>query len=901
MNGAVLSDADRDHRLDEVLGAYLAALDEGRAPEPSGLLACHPHLADALSRFFADAERVTRLTAPLRGIAEAARGECVQRAAAGCRFGDYEVLEELGSGGMGIVYKARQRSLHRIVALKMIRAGHLSSASEKQRFRHEAAIVARLDHPSIVPVYEVGEWTGDGTAGQPMPYFCMKLFAGGSLADRLEQYAADPAGAARLVTEVARAVHHAHQRGVLHRDLKPSNVLLDESGRPHVADFGLAKRAAQEGEMGDASLTVTGALVGTPGYMAPEQALGSPLTTAADVYGLGAILYALLTGRPPFKGPSVLETLEQVRDREPEAPANLNPRIDRDMQAVCLKCLAKRPEQRYGSAEALAEDLERWLAGRPIQARPITASARLGRWCRRNPVTAGLSATAGVAVLAALVILGVSTGLVWWHSQQKDAALKAEKEQRERAEAKERLARRAVADYMRVVDEWLAAEPVMTETVRDFLDKALAFYEELAQEQGADPELRYRTAQAHHFVARIRTRLEQWQEAILHYQQQLALLKDLVAEFPQERKYRFDLFHCYLGLADVPGATTEAEHRAAHATIKELVRDFPDEPNYRDALAAATLHLAALHFGEEDFDEAERLAKEALDIAEQLVREYPDKRTVPHYPCNVATSLTRLGHIGMQTGRVAEAEDCYRRVVTIYDKLAADHVKEPEEPSYRHSAISARENLGRCLQSLDRFTDALETFEQCIPAAERLAREFPHGYTYRLWTGRLQMQRANCLVALGKRQEALEAFDAYVGLLDDLIREFPDKAELKWNLVDSLCRFPLAGPKAPARALELAEAASAASHSPHNLAMAYYRAGRWQDCIRMLEKESLALCRTNVFSFLVLAMAHWQNGDKERARKIYGETVAYLEKTKYADSSLRYTLLEAAKLIRPPK
>jgi len=896
MNAVLPLDADREHRLDEVLGAFLAALDEGRAPEPTGLVASHPDLADGLARFFADAERVILWTAPLRTIAEAARGERTEHAPAGTRFGDYELLEELGSGGMGVVYRARQASLNRVVALKMIRAGRLSTAAERQRFRHEAETVARLDHPRIVPIYEVGEWVPEG-AGPAAPYFSMKMFDGGSLADCLDRFYAEPTAAARLVAEIARAIHHAHQRGVLHRDLKPSNVLLDSLGQAHVADFGLAKRTAAESDLDEASLTVTGALVGTPGYMAPEQALGLSLTTAADVYGLGAILYALLAGRPPFRGASVLETLEQVRDRDPELPAALNARVDRDLQAICLKCLAKRPDQRYGSAEALADDCDRWLSGRPIQARPVTASARIGRWCRRNPVLAGLSATAGLAVLATIIVLAVSTGIVWSHSEQKEAALKAEKEQRERAEAKERQARRAVADYMRVADEWLASEPAMTEAVRDFLEKALAFYEELAQEQGTDPELRYRTAQAHHFVGRIRGRLGQWRDARQSYQRQLELLNGLVAEFPSERKYRFDVFHCYMGLATAPITGAEQDYRAALDSIQSLVRDYPEEPNYRDALAAATAAVAAVRLGAEDWEEAERLLRQSLEIAEQLDREYPNKAAPPHYPCNAAKSLEWLGHIRVQAGRAAEAEEYYRRAAAIWEKLVADHAKEPEEPSYRHSAQACRQHLGELYLCLEKYTKAQEIFEQCQPTAERLAREFPNIHTYLLWVGTLQSLRAYSLLGAGKRQEAQQAFDRYVALLENLILEFKDRTELKWHLVDALCRFPLAGPNAPARALELAESATIVSPSPVHLGMVYYRARRWQDCIQALEKETPVMRRDTVLPFLFLAMAHWQNGDKDQARKMYGEIITFLEKTGYTDYGLRYTLAEAAELL----
>ncbi|MCI0684652.1 MAG: serine/threonine protein kinase [Gemmataceae bacterium] len=288
----------------------------------------------------------------------------------------YQVLRELGRGGMGVVYQARQTALDRIVALKTIPPDDAVSPAEFDRLRRETETIARLDHPHIVSIYDVGEH-------QSRPYFSMKYYAGGNLARQIRGPSADLAAHARLVETIARAVHHAHQRGILHRDLKPSNILLDEDGQPHVVDFGLAARFNSGFNSGfDSNDGATGSeVVGTPSYIAPEQALRKQaITPASDVYGLGTILYELLTGERPFVGETTVATLLQVLERPPRPPRQRNPRVPADLEAICLKCLEKAPRRRYQSALELAEDLERWRKGEPIRARPARLWERLWRW-----------------------------------------------------------------------------------------------------------------------------------------------------------------------------------------------------------------------------------------------------------------------------------------------------------------------------------------------------------------------------------------------------------------------------------------------------------------------------------------------------------------------------------------
>jgi WD40 repeat protein len=328
-------------------------------------------------------------------------------------FGDYELLEEIARGGMGVVFKARQVSLNRLVALKLISAGAFASTELVKRFKAEAEAAASLAHPNIVPIYEIGEHQGQH-------YFSMGYIEGPNLRQALSQIrnpkseirnrsplphvgGYKPVQAARFVSTIARAVHYAHQRGVLHRDIKPGNILLDANGTPHLTDFGLAKLLEKE-----STLTHTNAILGTPAYMSPEQARGETkdVTTAADVYGLGAVLYETLTGSPPFGGGTSAETIRQVLDQDPRRPSILNPAVDRDLETICLKCLEKDPRRRYPSAEALADDLERSGRHEPIMARPVGTYERVKKWARRRPAVAFLSATS-LLLLWGMIVFGL--------------------------------------------------------------------------------------------------------------------------------------------------------------------------------------------------------------------------------------------------------------------------------------------------------------------------------------------------------------------------------------------------------------------------------------------------------------------------------------------------------------
>jgi WD40 repeat protein len=404
----------------------------------------------------------------------------------------------------------------------MILAGQLASPADVRRFHAEAEAAANLDHPHIIPVYEVGEQDG-------LHFFAMKLVEGGDLAERRDQVAADPRAAARLMVQVARAVHHAHQHGILHRDLKPANILLDGQGVPYVSDFGLAKRV--EGEPGQ---TRTGAVIGTPSFMSPEQAgANKSVTTATDIYSLGAILYDLAAGRPPFVGTTPTDVLLQVLEREPEPLRKIRPGVNVDLETIVAKCLEKDPERRYESAAELADDLERWLDDEPIRARPIGPWGRWARWCRRYPVITGLAAVA----IISLVIGAVFS--IYFGVQATDRAREAVQE-KERADANAQEAQASVRAYQKVLSQ-------------------------LEREQEAKNRLLY--------AAHVNLAYRLWQEAQLGRAVELLQRHQPAAGAQDLRGWEWNYVDhlCHAGFRELPGAASDGLNSVAFSADGRLV------------------------------------------------------------------------------------------------------------------------------------------------------------------------------------------------------------------------------------------------------------------------------------------------------------------------------------------
>jgi tetratricopeptide (TPR) repeat protein/tRNA A-37 threonylcarbamoyl transferase component Bud32 len=513
---------DPNHRetpLDKAIAEYYDVVGAGHSIERGEFLGRYPDLAADLAEFFAAEDRMQLATAPLRpgGFSTPVPGcQCDDTPdlnAGPLTLGDYELLEILGQGGMGVVYKARQKSLNRVVALKLMRGDRVTSPDQLRRFRNEAEAAATLEHRNVVPIYEVGDCASK-------PFFSMRLMEGGNLATHIKPFLTDPAAGAQLVADVAGAVHYAHQRGILHRDLKPSNILLDADGKPHVADFGLAKWVEL-----DSSLTHTGDLLGTPSYVAPEQALPGPrtLTAATDVYGLGAILYVLLTGRPPFQGETPLDTLDMVRSQEPVAPRQLNKRVPIDLETIALKALEKNPRDRYGTVKAMREDLTRFLRDEPTLARRPSLWQRARKWSRRHKaatraIAAFFTATALIVAAAGWLLLDQAVRSEAEMALDRDRAVKAETNTQDAlAEMQKAKAKMDVALKEAEASRRSAAADIKALFFLEIKDpgKAVAVYAELIEHERANlgPNHPY-TLEAMHRIADVYAKNKRVNDAI---------------------------------------------------------------------------------------------------------------------------------------------------------------------------------------------------------------------------------------------------------------------------------------------------------------------------------------------------------------------------------------------------
>ena len=499
------------------------------------------------------------------------------------QFGDYELLEEIARGGMGVVFRARQVKLDRQVALKMILTGKLAGDSDVQRFYSEASSAAALEHPGVVPVYEVGEQNGQH-------FFSMGFIEGESLAAMIARNPLSPTRSANMLKKITEAIVYAHAEGVIHRDLKPANVLLDKRRNPHISDFGLAKKTTSGSQ-----LTVTGQIIGTPSYMPPEQASGETnlIGPAADIYSLGAILYCCLTGRPPFQAANPMETLRQVVERDPVSPRQLNSQIDQDLDTICLKCLEKDPQRRYATAQDLVDELERFLNGEPIKARPISALDRSLRWCRRNPVVTTL-----VAALTLTFIIGMA-GISWkwreanFQQQQAEESQESEmnmatdeaegiseiEEEQDMIEVQLAMERQDFRVAHSLLETWTqalldksgVASPDLTQQQTVQLETSLVYFKQFVERHAEEKKKLALVVQSYSLAGRIQEVTGYPEEALGSHEQILQLLEKPVKSIPVPVRHAF-LGQAYFESARLHGLLDREVQGSAQYSVEEKER-----------------------------------------------------------------------------------------------------------------------------------------------------------------------------------------------------------------------------------------------------------------------------------------------------------------------------------------
>jgi len=584
----------------------------------------------------------------------------------------YEVLGVLGRGGMGVVYRAWQKELSRLVALKMVHAGGQASPALRARFRVEAEAVARLQHPNIVQIHGVSRHGG-------ALVLVLELVEGRSLAQQIAGTPQPAQWAAELVETVARAIHAAHQQGVVHRDLTPANVLLTVDDRPKITDFGLAKLIIGGGDL----RSQTGELLGTPSYMAPEQAASrhEAIGVATDVYALGAILYELFSGRPPFKAESPLETLRQVLSDDPVAPSRLRPKLPRDLETICLKCLRKEPVQRYSSALSLAEDLRRFLDGRPTLARRSGLWERARRFCRRNRAVVLLLAM--VLALCTALAIG-STVAALWLKGSRDEAL----QERNRAQANFREARRAVDDsFTRVSESTLLHAPGLQPLRKQLLEDALRYYHGFVQRLGNQAGVQAELAAALARVAKITSEIGSKEEAMGYLRQARAIYEALAAAHPADARLKRELARSIAAVALLRGETGRrqeavADYQRALVIQHALVAADPGNIPAQNDLAASESGLGQVLEPLARTQEALQCYERALAIRERLTAAYPD---AADFQSDLAGDHARVGRLHRGAGRPDEAIRSCRRAIAIQEVLVATH---PEVAPYRSSLAS---------------------------------------------------------------------------------------------------------------------------------------------------------------------------------------------------------------------
>ncbi len=644
----------------------------------------------------------------------------------------YEILEELGRGGMGVVYKARHLRLNRLVALKMILAGGHAGQPERDRLRAEAEAIARLHHVGVVQVYEAGECDG-------LPFVALELCPGGSLDRLLAAGPLPPRDAARLVEGVARGVQAAHEAQVVHRDLKPANVLIGADGSPKVTDFGLAKCLDGAGQTG------SGALLGTPSYMAPEQAegRGKQAGPAADVYALGAILYECLTGRPPFRAATAMDTLRQVIADEPVALKRLNAAVPRDLETICLKCLQKTPSRRYDSASELGDDLNRFLDNRPILARPVGPLTHGWRWCQRQPVLA-LSLVSSAVILLAASLVSTLFGV-----QAQSARAKAETsadiatQEADRASDALERALKLHEQQIGMVERDMITHGKLDARSERMLRDAVESFRGLIDRNSDRPEVRHRNGLAHLRLGELHDLLHEWQEGISQLRTAIGLFEVLVAEHPDNLTYKASLAESlssagyqvfYEREPDLDANKKEANELCERAVaLWEQVTRIDQRTEYLAQRAAANYRLAVIARDQKDNARARAAFEVARRWQTETLRQEPQKSK---HRSELARVCGSMSHYLATTGDTDGARECATAVVTTLQGMVGN---EDANPRDEEEWYLAHRFLIDVAKALKKQNHVMELVRAVLPVMERRAKLNPQNELFARQLSDIQM------------------------------------------------------------------------------------------------------------------------------------------------------------------
>ena len=712
----------------------------------------------------------------------------------------YDILGELGRGGMGVVYRARQKGLKRTVAVKMILAGGHAGPSELSRFHTEAEAVAQLQHPNIVQIHDVGEHGG-------MPFFSLEFVDGGSLSEALADRPMEAPRAAVLMETLARAMHYAHQHSIIHRDLKPANVLLTSDGVPKITDFGLAKRLED-----DSSQTKSGEVMGTPSFMAPEQARADlkQIGPLSDVYALGALLYRLLTGQAPFVAANLIETLRQVLEKEPVPPTQLQPKIPLDLETICLKCLQKEPHKRYEDAEGLAEDLRRFSAGEPILARRISSGERIWRWCRRNPRMAALTGIA--AALTLTVVIGSPIAVVRINQarlaavdakgeadrnaamalQSEKVAQEAEQVAAQKAKVATEQAALALDAYQTLIGEVhgeLAGRPEMQDLKQSLLTIAVEKLTKVARDVGNANLIDKEMARAHQRMGRLFEDLGQTSLALERHQKTHEIIEALALETPNDpiatnrnpAATRNKLGDMYVRLGD------PAKARQYYQTALELRMEWsqsaPDELAAQLAVANSFGLLGGIDLMLGDPVAAREDFLKSLEWRERMPDSVNRKVEIRR---QWAGLYDRLGDTSFKLGDGADAEEQYTRAREIRQRLMESRTK---AVWHKQDVVISYLNLGDLkYRSFNDLNSAEAFYQKALQYTEELKSSDPRSAFPRRALSMVDYRLGTVSLALGKHQEATEYYKKCLEQREALTEESPEDIGAQIDLMLALAR-----------------------------------------------------------------------------------------------------------------